>query len=115
MPATVVYLEGKSVDDCLDLLDLLMTTELIGKAESATDKERARRHPKPARHSATPAAAMETLLEVTEADRHARSARTAVRKIPPPRRGIRPAIAGRGSTASFLSGGLRFQAPAGPL
>ncbi|WP_226874532.1 DUF4158 domain-containing protein [Microbispora sitophila] len=29
--ATVIYLEGKSVDDCLDLLDLLMTTELIGK------------------------------------------------------------------------------------
>ena len=49
------------------------------------------------------------------ADRHARSARTAVRKIPPPRREIRSATAGRGSTASFLSVGLRLQAPAGPL
>lgn len=64
--ATVIYLEGKSVDDCLDLLDLLMTTELIGKAETATDKERARQHPKLARHSATLAVAVETLLEVTE-------------------------------------------------
>ncbi|GGU01571.1 DUF4158 domain-containing protein [Actinomadura citrea] len=64
--ATVIYLEGKSVDDCLDLLDLLMTTELIGKAETATDKERARQHPKLARHSATLAAAVEMLLEVTE-------------------------------------------------
>jgi TnpA family transposase len=64
--ATVIYLEGKSVDDCLDLLDLLMTTELIGKAETATDQERARQHPKLARHSATLAVAVETLLEVTE-------------------------------------------------
>lgn len=29
--ATLFYLEDKSVDDCLDLLDLLMATELIGK------------------------------------------------------------------------------------
>jgi Tn3 transposase DDE domain len=64
--ATVVYLEGKSVDDCLDLLDLLMMTELIGKAETATGKERARQHPKLARHSATLAAAVETLFEITE-------------------------------------------------
>ncbi|MFG2246377.1 Tn3 family transposase [Spirillospora sp. NPDC048823] len=64
--ATVIYLEGKSVDDCLDLLDLLMTTELIGKAETATSKERARQHPRLARHSATLAAAVEMLLEVTE-------------------------------------------------
>ncbi|GLY76063.1 transposase [Actinoallomurus iriomotensis] len=63
MLATVVYLEGKSVDDCLDLL---MSTELIGKAETTVGKERARQHPKLARHSATLAAAVETLLEVTE-------------------------------------------------
>lgn len=64
--ATVLYLESKAVDDCLDLLDLLMATELIGKAETATNKERARQHPRLARHSATLAAAVETLLEVTE-------------------------------------------------
>lgn len=31
--ATVVYLEAKSIDDCLELLDLLVVTELVGKAE----------------------------------------------------------------------------------
>ncbi len=50
--ATVAYLEARSVDDCLELLDLLMVTELLGKAEAAVDKERARRHPGLARHSA---------------------------------------------------------------
>jgi TnpA family transposase len=66
--ATVAYLEARSVDDCLELLDLLVTTELLGKAESATDKERARRHPDLARHSSRLAAAVEVLLEVTDAD-----------------------------------------------
>jgi len=65
--ATVAYLEARSIDDCLELLDLLMTTELLGKAEAAADKERARRHPALARHSARLAAAVEVLLEVTEA------------------------------------------------
>ncbi|TLF66303.1 hypothetical protein FE391_24635 [Nonomuraea sp. KC401] len=64
--ATVIYLEGKAVDDCLEMLDVLVTTELVGKAETATDKERVRQHPKLAKHSATLAAAVETLLEVTE-------------------------------------------------
>ena len=64
--STVAYLEARSVDDCLELLDLLVTTELVGKAESATDKERARRHPDLARHSSRLAAAVEVLLEVTD-------------------------------------------------
>ena len=64
--ATVAYLEARSVDDCLELLDLLVTTELVGKAESATDKERARRHPDLARHSSRLAAAVQVLLEVTD-------------------------------------------------
>jgi hypothetical protein len=66
--ATVAYLEARSVDDCLELLDLLMVTELLGKAEAAVDKERARRHPGLARHSARLAAAVEVLFEVTELD-----------------------------------------------
>lgn len=65
--ATVAYLEARSVDDCLELLDLLMMTELLGKAEAAADRERARRHPVLARHSARLAAAVEVLLEVTDA------------------------------------------------
>ncbi|MGV9386719.1 hypothetical protein ACWDRB_63730 [Nonomuraea sp. NPDC003707] len=64
--ATVIYLEGKAADDCLEMLDLLVTTELVGKAETAPDKEQVRWHPKLAKHSATLAAAVDTLLEVTE-------------------------------------------------
>lgn len=64
--ATVVYLEAKSIDDCLELLDLLMVTDLLGKAERETDKERSRQHPRLARHSATLAAAVEVLFEITD-------------------------------------------------
>jgi hypothetical protein len=65
--ATVAYLEARSVDDCLELLDLLMVTDLLGKAEAAADKDRARRHPSLVRHSARLAAAVEVLFEVTDA------------------------------------------------
>ena len=47
--ATVAYLEARSIDDCLELLDLMMMTELLGKAEAAAGKERARQHPALAR------------------------------------------------------------------
>ena len=33
--ATVAYLEGQAIDDCLELLDLLMTTDLLSRAEKA--------------------------------------------------------------------------------
>lgn len=58
--ATVRYLESKSVDDALELLDLLVTAELVGRAETETNKERVKRHPKLARASATLAVAVET-------------------------------------------------------
>ena len=44
--ATVRHLEAKSVDDTLELLDLLMATELLNKAQTAADKEKVRRHPR---------------------------------------------------------------------
>jgi len=31
--ATVRHLEGKSIDDALELLDLMMSAELLGKAQ----------------------------------------------------------------------------------
>ena len=43
--ATVRHLEAKSVDDALELLDLLMTAELLNKAQTASDKDKARKHP----------------------------------------------------------------------
>ena len=64
--STVVYLESKAIDDALELLDLLMATELLGKAERDSDKDKVRRHPRLARASAKLAAAVEVLFEVTE-------------------------------------------------
>ncbi|MDQ2874551.1 MAG: DUF4158 domain-containing protein [Actinomycetota bacterium] len=61
--ATVRYLEGKSIVDTLELLDLLMATELLNKAQTAADKEKVRKHPKLARASARLAVAVEALFE----------------------------------------------------
>lgn len=52
MLATVRHLEASSVDDTLELLDLLMTTELVGRAQTASDKEKVRQHPRLAKASA---------------------------------------------------------------
>ena len=64
--STVVFLESKAIDDALELLDLLMATELLGKAARDSDKDKVRRHPRLARASAKLAAAVEVLFEVTE-------------------------------------------------
>ncbi|MFZ0158947.1 MAG: DUF4158 domain-containing protein [Kineosporiaceae bacterium] len=61
--ATVRHLQAKSVDDTLELLDLLMTTELVGRAQAASDKEKVRKHPKLAKASARLAVAVQTLFE----------------------------------------------------
>jgi hypothetical protein len=61
----VVHLESNATDDALELLDLLMATELLGKAERDSDKDKVRRHPRLARASAKLAAAVEVLFEVT--------------------------------------------------
>jgi hypothetical protein len=63
--ATVVYLEARSIDDCLELFDLLMVTELVGKADREAKNEKVRQHPRLARASAKLAAAVEVLLEAT--------------------------------------------------
>jgi hypothetical protein len=41
--ATVVYLEGRAVDDALELLDVLMAAKLIGPVQRAVDKQTLRR------------------------------------------------------------------------
>jgi hypothetical protein len=61
--ATVRFLEGKSVDDALELLDLLMVTELVNKAQNASNKDRVRKHPRLAKASARLAVAVEALFE----------------------------------------------------
>ncbi|MGH9120743.1 MAG: DUF4158 domain-containing protein, partial [Acidimicrobiales bacterium] len=61
--ATVHHLQARSVDDVLELLDLLMSTELLAKARTAADKEKVRRHPRLAKATAKLAVAVEVLLE----------------------------------------------------
>jgi len=61
--ATVAQLEATATDDALELLELLMRTELIGKARTDADKQVIKRHPKLARASAVLAVAVEVLLE----------------------------------------------------
>ncbi|WP_440106394.1 DUF4158 domain-containing protein [Streptosporangium sp. H16] len=61
--AMVRHLEGKSVDDTLELLDLLMATELLNKAQMAANKEKVRKHPKLAKASARLAVAVQALFE----------------------------------------------------
>jgi hypothetical protein len=56
--ATARLLEAKSVDDALEMLDLLMSAELVGRARTASDKDKARRHPRLARASARLAVAV---------------------------------------------------------
>lgn len=64
--ATVRHSESKSVDDTLELLDLLMSTELLNKAHTAADKEKVRMHPKLSKATARLAVAVEVLLESIE-------------------------------------------------
>ena len=61
--ATVRHLEAKSVDDTLELLDLLMATELVNRAQTASNKEKIRQHPKLAKASARLAVAVDALFE----------------------------------------------------
>ena len=61
--ATARLLEAKSVDDALELLDLLMSAELLNKAQREADRDKARKHPRLARASARLAVAVEALFE----------------------------------------------------
>ncbi|MGX6606583.1 Tn3 family transposase [Micromonosporaceae bacterium Da 78-11] len=64
--ATVVYLEAKAIDDALELFDVLMTTNLMARAERASSKEKLRRYPRMSRDGAKCAAAVAVLLEAVE-------------------------------------------------
>ncbi|MGZ4665727.1 MAG: DUF4158 domain-containing protein [Frankiaceae bacterium] len=64
--ATMRQLQTKTIDDALELLDLLMVTELLGKARREADKQKVRHHPKLAKASARLASAVAVLLGVTD-------------------------------------------------
>lgn len=66
MVATVRQVEALSVDNALELLDLLMSAELLGKARSAADKRKIRTHPRLAKASARLAVAVTALFASDE-------------------------------------------------
>nr|WP_055501706.1 DUF4158 domain-containing protein [Nonomuraea pusilla] len=64
--ATVVHLTTRSVDDALDLLDLLIATRLLARAKRESAKEKLRTLPRVERASATLAEAVRVLIEATD-------------------------------------------------
>lgn len=65
--ATVRHLETSSVDDALDVLDLLITSNLLARAERAGKAEQLRTFPKLRSAARTMASAMEVLMSAPEA------------------------------------------------
>jgi hypothetical protein len=63
--ATVVQLEATATDDALDLLDLFMSTELIGRAHQDTDKQTIKAHPRLVGAAAMLVVVAEVLLEAS--------------------------------------------------
>jgi hypothetical protein len=66
--ATIRHLEQQSIDDALDLLEVLMQTRLLARAERESAKEQLRRLPRFAAASAKLAAAIQVLLEANVAE-----------------------------------------------
>ncbi|WP_326969038.1 Tn3 family transposase [Arthrobacter sp. CG_A4] len=66
MLATVVYLEAKATDDTLEMFDVLMTTDLLARAERESKTEKLRRYPRLSKDAAKCAAAVEVMLASTE-------------------------------------------------
>ncbi len=64
--ATASYLEAKAVDDALELFDVLMANELLGRAVRESNKANVRRFPKVARDAAACAAAVGVLLDAAD-------------------------------------------------
>ena len=74
------HLEAKSVDDALEMLDLLMSAELVGRARTASDKDKARNT-----LAADPEATAATLAELkTEVQASLADVRRLVYDLRPP-------------------------------
>ncbi|MDT8913481.1 Tn3 family transposase [Amycolatopsis sp. PS_44_ISF1] len=65
--ATVVYLQTRAVDDALDLLDVLITSKLLARAERESAKQKVKTWPKLGKASIRLAAVVGVLLEATSA------------------------------------------------
>jgi hypothetical protein len=66
LAATAKAMLARAVDDVLEVFDLLMTSELLGKAERQSKQEKLRRFPRVSRNAGKLAAAVKVLLEMVE-------------------------------------------------
>lgn len=64
--ATVVYLEAKATDDALELFDVIMTSELLARAEGESNADKLKRYPRVIKDARRLAAAVSVLLEADE-------------------------------------------------
>jgi hypothetical protein len=64
--ATVVYLEAKATDDALELFDLIMTNELLARAERQSNADKLKRYPRMSKDASRLKTAVEVLLEAEE-------------------------------------------------
>lgn len=85
--APVVYLQTRAVDDALDLLDVLITSKLLSRAERESNKLKVKTWPKLGKASIRLAAVVGVLMEVTSA---ADDLSGAAPPAPRRRRGPRP-------------------------
>lgn len=63
---TVVWLEAKATDDALELFDVIMTSELLARAERQSNADKIKRYPRMSKDAKRLAAAMAVLLEAEE-------------------------------------------------
>ncbi|MEV0111340.1 Tn3 family transposase [Nocardia sp. NPDC050799] len=68
LAATSKAMTARAVDDVLEVFDLLMTTQLLAKAERQSKDEKLRRYPRVSRNAGKLAAAVKVLLEMVEVD-----------------------------------------------
>jgi hypothetical protein len=64
--ATVRYLEAKTTDDALELFDVIMTSELLAKAERRSNADKVKRFPRVSKDASKLAAAITVLLDAEE-------------------------------------------------
>lgn len=67
LPATVRHLETSSVEDALDVLDLLITSNLLARTERAGKAEQLHTSPELRKAARTMASAVEVLMSAPEA------------------------------------------------
>jgi len=66
LAATGKVLVARAIDDVLEVFDLLMTSELLGKAERQSKEEKLARFPRISRNAGKLASAVKVLLEMVE-------------------------------------------------